>query len=140
MAKKKTKRAREGYKRPLRFLWGFFILGILTVFLLFGGAALGLYGPMPDLQQLENPKTNLASQIISSDGAVLGKYYFDDNRTPIGFDEIPTNMVEALIATEDERFMNIRELIGGEPCALLFFWGNAGEQVPFHNSWHGKSL
>ena len=59
---------------------------------------------MPDLQQLENPKTNLASQIISSDGAVLGKYYFDDNRTPIGFDEIPTNMVEALIATEDERF------------------------------------
>ena len=104
MAKKKTKRAREGYKRPLRFLWGFFILGILTVFLLFGGAALGLYGPMPDLQQLENPKTNLASQIISSDGAVLGKYYFDDNRTPIGFDEIPTNMVEALIATEDERF------------------------------------
>jgi penicillin-binding protein 1A len=104
MAKKKTKRAREGYKRPLRFLWGFFILGILTVFILFGGAALGLYGPMPDLQQLENPKTNLASQIISSDGAVLGKYYFDDNRTPIGFDEIPTNMVEALIATEDERF------------------------------------
>jgi penicillin-binding protein 1A len=104
MAKKKTKRAREGYKRPLRFLWGFFILGILTVFLLFGGAALGLYGPMPDLQQLENPKTNLASQIISSDGAVLGKYYFDDNRTPIGFVEIPTNMVEALIATEDERF------------------------------------
>ena len=104
MAKKKTKRAREGYKLPLRFLWGFFILGILTVFLLFGGAALGLYGPMPDLQQLENPKTNLASQIISSDGAVLGKYYFDDNRTPIGFDEIPTNMVEALIATEDERF------------------------------------
>jgi penicillin-binding protein 1A len=59
---------------------------------------------MPDLQQLENPKTNLATQIISSDGIILGKYYFDDNRTPIGFDEIPTHMVEALIATEDERF------------------------------------
>ena len=59
---------------------------------------------MPDLQQLENPRTNLATQIISSDGTILGKYYFDDNRTPIGFDEIPTDMVEALIATEDERF------------------------------------
>lgn len=104
MAKKKTKRAEKGYKRPIKILWGVFILGILSIFLLFGGAALGLYGPMPDLQQLENPKTNLASQIISSDGAILGKYYFDDNRTPIGFDEIPTNMVEALIATEDERF------------------------------------
>ncbi len=72
--------------------------------LLFGGAALGIYGPMPDLQQLENPKTNLATQILSSDGIILGKYYFDDNRTPIAFEEIPTTMVEALIATEDERF------------------------------------
>ena len=60
--------------------------------------------PCPIYNSLKTPKTNLASQIISSDGAILGKYYFDDNRTPIGFDEIPTNMVEALIATEDERF------------------------------------
>jgi penicillin-binding protein 1A len=85
-------------------LWGAFLLGVIGIIALFGGAALGLYGPMPDLQQLENPKTNLATQIISSDGIILGKYYFDDNRTPIGFDEIPTHMVEALIATEDERF------------------------------------
>jgi penicillin-binding protein 1A len=59
---------------------------------------------MPDLQQLENPNTNLASQIISSDGVTLGKYYFNDNRTPITFEQLPTNMVNALIATEDERF------------------------------------
>ena len=57
---------------------------------------------MPDLQQLENPRTNLATQIISSDDAILGKYYFDDNRTPIIFDEIPTHTIQALIATEDE--------------------------------------
>ena len=63
-----------------------------------------LYGPMPDLQQLENPRTNLATQIISSDDVILGKYYFDDNRTPIIFDEIPTHTIQALIATEDERF------------------------------------
>ena len=59
---------------------------------------------MPDLRQLENPRTNLASQIISSDGEILGKYYLKDNRTPISFEQLPTNMVEALIATEDERF------------------------------------
>ncbi|HAS19508.1 MAG TPA: penicillin-binding protein, partial [Flavobacteriaceae bacterium] len=41
---------------------------------------------------------------ISSDGVILGKYYLDDNRTPISFEELPQNMVEALIATEDERF------------------------------------
>ena len=69
-----------------------------------GGAALEWYGPMPDLQQLENPRTNLATQIISSDGEILGKYYLDDNRTPITYEELPQNMVQALIATEDERF------------------------------------
>jgi len=104
MAKQKRKQKKEGFKSQARILWTLFIIGITAVFILFGGAALGLYGPMPDLQQLENPRTNLASQIISSDGIILGKYYFDDNRTPIGFDEIPTHMVEALIATEDERF------------------------------------
>ena len=104
MASKKNKKQKGIYNKYTSILWGSFILSIIGVLTLFGGAALGFYGPMPDLQQLENPRTNLASQIISSDGEILGKYYFDENRTPIGFDEIPTNMVEALIATEDERF------------------------------------
>jgi penicillin-binding protein 1A len=104
MAKKKEQQKKKSFRKYTRVLWGAFLLGVIGIIALFGGAALGLYGPMPDLQQLENPKTNLATQIISSDGIILGKYYFDDNRTPIGFDEIPTHMVEALIATEDERF------------------------------------
>jgi len=104
MASKKNKKQKGLYNKYTSILWGLFVLSIIGVMILFGGAALGFYGPMPDLQQLENPRTNLASQIISSDGEILGKYYFDENRTPIGFDEIPTNMVEALIATEDERF------------------------------------
>ena len=104
MEKNKGKKHKVSYKKHVWILWGLFLLSITGVFILFGGAAFGLYGPMPDLQQLENPRTNLASQIISSDGNILGKYYFDENRTPIGFDEIPVNMIEALIATEDERF------------------------------------
>jgi len=104
MASKKNKKQKGFYNKYTSILWGLFIISIIGVLILFGGAALGFYGPMPDLQQLENPRTNLASQIISSDGEILGKYYFDENRTPIGFDEIPTNMVDALIATEDERF------------------------------------
>ena len=104
MAKKKKETKPLSYKKPIRLLWVIFLSGMVGIFLLFGGAALGWYGPMPDLQQLENPNTNLASQIISSDGVTLGKYYFNDNRTPITFEELPSNMVNALIATEDERF------------------------------------
>jgi len=104
MAKKKRSTNKHNQHKCIRWIWGLFISILVGIVLLFGGAALGIYGPMPDLQQLENPKTNLATQILSSDGIILGKYYFDDNRTPIAFDEIPKNMVEALIATEDERF------------------------------------
>ena len=103
MSKKQNKKTKP-YQGYIRWMWGSFIFGVLGAFLLFGGAALEWYGPMPDLQQLENPRTNLATQIISSDGVILGKYYLDDNRTPISYEELPENMLKALIATEDERF------------------------------------
>ena len=106
MAKKKQKKkqATPDFKGPIKLFWGLFLAGILTVAAIFGSAALGLFGPMPPLQQLENPKTNLATQIISSDGEILGKFFYNDNRTPIGFDELPEHLVQALVATEDERF------------------------------------
>jgi len=103
MAKNK-KTTGSSFKKPIQWMWRILFLGFFGLILLFGGAALEWYGPMPDLQQLENPRTNLATQIISSDGVILGKYYLEDNRTPISFEELPQNMVEALIATEDERF------------------------------------
>ena len=102
--KSKKHKKKSTYLKYIITIWGIFFFGVLSIIILFSGAALGLYGPMPDLQQLENPRTNLATQIISSDDVILGKYYFDDNRTPILFDEIPTHTIQALIATEDERF------------------------------------
>ena len=107
--KKTTKKKKKGgnpFKVALRFFWAVFALGMLSVITLFSSAALGLLGQMPELKQLENPKTNLATQILSSDGVVLGKFYFNDNRTPIAFDALPKNLVNALIATEDERFFS----------------------------------
>ena len=107
--KKTTKKKKKGgniFKAALRFFWTVFALGVLSVIMIFSSAALGLLGQMPELQQLENPKTNLATQILSSDGVVLGKFYFNDNRTPIAFDALPKNLVNALIATEDERFFS----------------------------------
>ena len=77
---------------------------MVSFFGIFYSASVGYLGEMPDFRQLENPKTNFASEIISSDNKILGKYYFNDNRTPISFDEINTKTIEALIAIEDERF------------------------------------
>ena len=92
------------YKNLVFIFWLCFILFFTALIALFSFAAKGYLGKMPDLIQLENPKTNLATQIISSDNQILGKYYFRDNRTPIFFNELPKNLVEALISTEDERF------------------------------------
>lgn len=103
MTKKKKKTA-PNYRSAKIFFWSLFALGILAITAVFSFASLGFLGPMPDLQQLENPKTNLATQILSSDGEILGKYFFNDNRTPITYEELPQNIVQALIATEDERF------------------------------------
>ena len=71
------------YSKYVRFIWVAFGLATLGVLAIFGAASLGLLGQMPYFRQLENPKTNLATQIISADNTVLGKFYFNDNRTPI---------------------------------------------------------
>ena len=105
MAKKVKKKSNSiDFRGPIKVFWLCFFIGIVFVAGIFGSAALGLFGPMPPLEQLENPKTNLATQIISSDGEILGKFFYNDNRTPIAFDELPDHLVNALIATEDERF------------------------------------
>ena len=82
-------------------MFSFFVTCLYGVFFL---ASSGKLGEMPDFRQLENPKTNFASEIISSDNKVLGKYYFNENRTPIDYDELNPQTIEALIAIEDERF------------------------------------
>jgi penicillin-binding protein 1A len=81
---------------------------------------------MPDFRQLENPKTNLATQIISADDTVLGKFYFNDNRTPIGYNEIPEHMVNALIATEDERFYAHSGIDLKGTARAVFYLGKKG--------------
>ena len=126
MTYKKRKHKKSIYLKYILLLWGVFFFGVLSIIILFGGAALGLYGTMPDLQELENPRTNLATQIISSDGTILGKYYFDDNRTPINFDEIPTHTIEALIATEDERFYDHSGIDWRGTLRAFAFFGKRG--------------
>ena len=102
---KKLKNNRK-YKGYVVFLWILYFIPISLIAIVFIAAGTGRLGEMPSIEQLENPKTNLATSIYSSDGTVLGKFYLNDNRTPINFSQLPKNIIGALIATEDERFYN----------------------------------
>ena len=92
------------YRFQVFIFWFLFTSGLISIYGVFYLASIGYFGEMPDFRQLENPKTNFASEIISSDNKVLGKYYFNDNRTPIEYEDISPETINALIAIEDERF------------------------------------
>ncbi|MDR2681295.1 MAG: transglycosylase domain-containing protein, partial [Tannerella sp.] len=82
--------------------FGFFILGSILVF---SAIAQGRIGYVPPVEQLENPIDRYASQIISEDGIWLGSYnYSKDNRILVKYSELSPQLVNALIATEDNRF------------------------------------
>ena len=102
MAKKKT--SSPNFSKPIRWFWMGFLALLVGPFFVFILASFGLFGSMPDHTALENPRTNLATEIISSDGKTLGKFYYEDNRTPVAYTELPKHLVEALVATEDVRY------------------------------------
>ncbi|NBL65034.1 penicillin-binding protein [Flavobacterium sp. NST-5] len=86
-----------------RKFWKIFLIGLGSVFLFFLLASWGVFGSMPSFEELENPESNLATEIISSDGETIGKFY-NENRTAIKYSDLPKHLVDALVATEDERF------------------------------------
>ncbi|MGY8988380.1 MAG: transglycosylase domain-containing protein [Flavobacteriales bacterium] len=96
-------------------LWLIVISPFIGLFLLVTFTSIGLFGDLPTFDQLENPKSNLATEIISEDGIVLGKYFFE-NRSKEKYSEFPKNLISALISTEDIRF---REHSGVDGRALL---------------------
>ena len=99
MAKKKE----TNFKKYIKRFWIIVLGGFASISLVFLLASWGIFGELPTFEELENPEKNLATEVISSDGVTLGKYAFK-NRTPVGFSDLPESLVNALIATEDERF------------------------------------
>ncbi len=99
------KKKEEGISKQkwVRIFWGVYVLGFLCIVLIFCFASWGWLGKMPTFEQLENPQTDLATEVISSDGQVIGKYYIE-NRTPVTYDQLSKYSVNALIATEDVRY------------------------------------
>ena len=91
------------FRKYIKWFWYITSGLILSVVLLITLTAYGLFGALPSFEELENPKSSLATEVYSADGVLLGKYYFQ-NRSESSFEEIPANLKNALIATEDIRF------------------------------------
>ena len=101
-------------------MWSITAIGVVALTTLLILAKNEVLGPMPTFEELENPKTNLATQIYSADGEVIGTYFIE-NRTYLSYEEmfsadkerwleidgrrVPT-IVAALLATEDVRFFD----------------------------------
>ncbi len=99
----KKREIKNNHKKIVRNIWFFYFFGFGLLILLFVLISTGLLGFMPSFEELENPKSNLASEVYSADSVLLGKYYIE-NRSNIHYDELSPNVINALIATEDIRF------------------------------------
>lgn len=90
------------YKKLVKWIWALAILGTISVAILFVTLS---YSDLPSFEELENPKNNLASEVYASNGEVLGRYFIE-NRVPVDYEQISDHVINALIATEDERYLS----------------------------------
>lgn len=99
-----VKLSQQDITRYNRTIWKIVIGGFVIVILLFVAVGFGVFGQLPSFRDLENPKSNQASEVISDDGkTVLGSYYVQ-NRSSVTYKQLSPNVVNALVATEDSRF------------------------------------
>ena len=129
MAIKKNNNPARGTVKDIahyqRKFWKIFFIGVGAVGLFFLFASWGIFGSMPSFEDLENPDSNLATEIISADGVVLGKY-FEKNRSQLRYSDLPKNLVQALIATEDARFYDHSGIDGRGTLRAISNLGTSG--------------
>ncbi len=101
--KAKASRKKKWIKKFIILFWLGLISPVLIVSIGLFCASQEWFGDLPTFREIENPESNFATEVISSDGKILGKYFYQ-NRTPVRFDNLSPHLVNALVATEDERF------------------------------------
>jgi penicillin-binding protein 1A len=113
------------FSRFFKWLWILLFAGIISFTLFVFMVSWGWFGDLPSLEELENPKTYLASEVYAEDGVLLGKYYLQ-NRSNTTFDELGHNLVNALIATEDVRFYDHSGIDFRRFTSAVLFLGKRG--------------
>ena len=114
-------------KKSVRFFWYLLITGFgifLSVLLL---AMLGVFGKLPSLKELENPSILQSSEVYAVDGTLMGKYYLErGNRTNVSYRDISRHVINALVATEDERFYDHAGIDFKSTLRAVFLLGKEG--------------
>ncbi len=119
------KKKESGVKRWVKFVWVALVAVILGISALFFAVSQGFLGDMPEVTELENPDIYVASEIISADGVVLGK--FEKEKTePVTYQELPPYLVYALQAKEDERFKEHSGIDVKSFARAVWFRGDRG--------------
>ena len=113
------------FSKYLKWLWILVLGGMISFTLLVFMVSWGWFGELPPLEELENPKTYLASEVYSEDGVVIGKYFYQ-NRSNISYDDLSPNLVQALIATEDVRFYDHSGVDFRRFTSAVLFLGTRG--------------
>ncbi len=110
------------YRKVVRWMWALAILGVLGI----AGIFIALsFTDLPTFEELENPKSKLATNIYAGNGEVLGRYFIE-NRVPVTFDQLSPNLVKALIATEDLRYYKHSGIDARGLARAIAFLGSRG--------------
>ena len=125
MAVKKNNNTDKDNRYYKTLFWKIFLYGLGGLALFFLLASWGVFGSMPSFEDLENPDSNLATEVISTDGVTIGKFY-NENRTPIKYADLPKHLVDALVATEDERFYEHSGIDGRGTMRAVLSFGSSG--------------
>ncbi|HRQ50920.1 MAG TPA: transglycosylase domain-containing protein, partial [Agriterribacter sp.] len=111
--------------KTVKYFWSIFFAGLVFAVLFLLAISWGIFGKLPSLSELENPSILSASEVYAADGRLMGKYYVTD-RTNVPYSEISPNVINALVATEDERFYNHSGIDARSLGRAIFFFGSEG--------------
>ncbi|HZY80119.1 MAG TPA: transglycosylase domain-containing protein [Cyclobacteriaceae bacterium] len=126
------------FKKAIKYTWimfGVIIIGLPLYMFLVSINLFGLFGEMPNVHEIENPKNDLSSELISADGVSLGRYYRSNrNRSQVGFEELSKDLVETLVISEDHRFyehsgIDIKGLVRAVFGAMTFSHQGGGSTL-----------
>lgn len=103
--KKKKKNPKDSVRRGVIAVWSTVFILLFLFFGFIGAISWGWFGRLPEISELQNPISKSASRIYTADGKLMGTWsYASANRIMVPYDSLPANLINALIAIEDERF------------------------------------